>query len=513
MIKTNKLMKKRKKRQYNIYFFKLLILALFATYLFSGQFVFAQETNTNQNLEAAGSTSQNYQLNSSVISPTGDLIQSNNYQILGTFGELGVGSYESTNYILQIGFPAMVGGKKAGGGTEEKPKPSTIIEIPEAINNIVQDISDSINKQIDKVVARLPAPVRKFLTSTNAAINKVVNQVRNSQQIMQAVNDVIQPTVLTTAAVSVLAVTATSSTALELTNMTYLLFRFGYFWLLPLSFGKKRKPWGVVFDSTSGRPIRGAIIRISSREFNKVRESQITDAAGRFGFLVDQGDYYVAVQKPGYVFPSSLITTAVVSQYHNIYRGETINVKERKEGILNINIPLDPERAQVTKRRIVWLRVLNMLGIILEKINVPLLVTGTVISWAISIVEPKLLNYIILLVYGILLLMKVFLFRGIRRSWGRVVESESNLPIEQALIRIYNLQTGTLAATRVTNRDGRFTALVNPGDYYLVVMKPGYVTYQTGHVTVAKEKGILRLTIKLKKEIQTQPASSPLAAS
>lgn len=513
MIKIRKFMKKLAKKRLRICFFGLAILALPFLYLVDVPSYLAQETN----LESAASHSTNYQLDPSVVNPAGGLSNSANYQLISTFGSVGSGTYESSNYLLKLGFPAIIFGKKFIKPPEgtEKP-PVEVIEIPEATTTVAEDISNAINQQIDKIIEALPAPIKKTVVRTVQAVNNTVRAMRSNKQVTSIVDDVIQPTVITTAVLGVLALATTSSTALELTNIAYLFFRFGYFWLLPLSFSKKRKPWGVVFDSTTGRPIKGAIVRIFSREFDKLRESLVTDTGGRFGFLIDIGDYYVVAQKPGFVFPSKLITTAVISQYHNIYRGETIKVKERREGILNINIPVDPESGQVSKRRLLWLRILNYIGVFLEKINVPLLIAGTIISWAILVFEPKLLNYTILFVYLILLLLKVFLFRGIRRSWGEVLDEKTNKPIEQALVRVFNLSLGVLAATRVTNKDGQFTSLISPGEYYLVVSKPGYSTYQTKPIKVLKERAILRMTIKLIKEAAvstfTPPATKPSAA-
>lgn len=99
--------------------------------------------------------------------------------------------------------------------------------------------------------------------------------------------------------------------------------------------------WGIVFDSTTKNPIRGAIIRVFNKIYNKLLQTLVTDDRGRFNFLVNPGQYFITVLKPGYQFPSK----------SNIgYKGEVIEVKETdKESSINVQIPIDPKKSQFSQ--------------------------------------------------------------------------------------------------------------------------------------------------------------------
>ena len=62
----------------------------------------------------------------------------------------------------------------------------------------------------------------------------------------------------------------------------------------------KFKKWGVVTDAATGKPVKNAIVRLFEPEYNKLLGTQITDAKGRYGFLVGRNIFYLTVEKAGY---------------------------------------------------------------------------------------------------------------------------------------------------------------------------------------------------------------------
>jgi len=348
---------------------------------------------------------------------------------------------------------------------------------------------------IDNIADALPKPIQKI----TEAIGDTVQVLRDNETISNIVDKIIEPSMTIAAVIVATGVAASAITAFHVTNLVYLFFRFSYLWLAPVAFGKRRKrSWGTVFDSVTGRPIRRAIVRIFLREFNKLVESQITDAQGRFGFLVDPGEYFVTVTRPGFVFPSHIMQTSAVSQYEDIYRGDTIKINERNAGSLALNIPIDPNIKEVPRARLRWLRFLNKLGYLLEKFSVPFLTTGTVLSWFALIVDPATVNYCVLGLYAVLIFTKYLVGGILERSWGEVTDSQSGDPIGMAAVRVYNAGKGNIVGTRVTNSKGQFTALVSPGQYYLVVVKAGYQVFKSKLMTVTKRQGLIKIKIQLK---------------
>ncbi len=68
-----------------------------------------------------------------------------------------------------------------------------------------------------------------------------------------------------------------------------------------LRFVKPPKPrgWGLVSEY-GGAEIKNAVVRLFTKEYNKLVATQVTDSKGRYAFLVGPNDYYVKVTKPGY---------------------------------------------------------------------------------------------------------------------------------------------------------------------------------------------------------------------
>src|SRR3989339_400644 len=65
--------------------------------------------------------------------------------------------------------------------------------------------------------------------------------------------------------------------------------------------------------------------------------------------------------------------------------------------------------------------------------------------------------------------------RGKREKWGMVYNSLSKLPVDLALVRLFNMDTGKLVQTKVTSSDGKYFFTVNAGRYRLEVRKGAFV--------------------------------------
>jgi len=123
----------------------------------------------------------------------------------------------------------------------------------------------------------------------------------------------------------------------------YLVFILGGFLILSYLFTLifQRRPWGVVFDSMTLKPVEGAIVRIFDQERDKLLETKVTDKRGRFSFLPGKGDYYIKVVKPGYTFPSRILTSLHHPIYYHLYHGQNVRMGS-DTAMFVTNIPLDP---------------------------------------------------------------------------------------------------------------------------------------------------------------------------
>jgi hypothetical protein len=98
--------------------------------------------------------------------------------------------------------------------------------------------------------------------------------------------------------------------------------------------GKRGAPWGTVYDARTGKPIGLAVVRIYSKRYGDLLETQVTDRKGRFGFLVGPQIYRLTSEKPEYIFPSK------IDKGLGKYRGEDFNVN--RADLVKFDIPLDP---------------------------------------------------------------------------------------------------------------------------------------------------------------------------
>jgi hypothetical protein len=62
----------------------------------------------------------------------------------------------------------------------------------------------------------------------------------------------------------------------------------------------KPKSWGIVYDQKTGRPLSRVIARIFDPHYNKLLDSVITDAKGRYSFLLGPSAYYATFDKEGF---------------------------------------------------------------------------------------------------------------------------------------------------------------------------------------------------------------------
>lgn len=64
--------------------------------------------------------------------------------------------------------------------------------------------------------------------------------------------------------------------------------------------GPRPKGWGIIYDAGTRAPLRYAVARLFDTEFNKLIETRVTDASGKYNFLVGRNKYRVVVDRGGY---------------------------------------------------------------------------------------------------------------------------------------------------------------------------------------------------------------------
>ncbi len=61
-----------------------------------------------------------------------------------------------------------------------------------------------------------------------------------------------------------------------------------------------------------------------------------------------------------------------------------------------------------------------------------------------------------------------------RKGWGQVYNTLSKMPVDLATLRLLNADTGKVIQSKVTDKEGRYAFVVNPGKYTIQVVKNGF---------------------------------------
>lgn len=262
---------------------------------------------------------------------------------------------------------------------------------------------------------------------------------------------------------------------------------------------RKRKEYGVVYNSLSKLPIDLAIVRLFRADGRLVR-TLVTDKQGRYAFLVEPGEYRIEASKQRFQFPTEVLKDRREDfQYVDLYHGETIRVGE-SGAVITANIPMDPLEIVKSARRLI----LEEIGRKIQNFLAPLSVVLTVVAFIAY-------REIYLFVLSVIQFALYLLFRRLARprrpkNWGIIYDEKTKKPVPYAVARIVETQYNKILESRVTDSRGRYNFLVGNNKYYVTVEKPGYETAKTADIdltTAEKGGGVVGVDIPLK-EKQTE---------
>ena len=273
--------------------------------------------------------------------------------------------------------------------------------------------------------------------------------------------DTLRTLLASTAAKIVLIAVASSALATTMASTPLSL------WRSMLSFlaVRKRKPWGVVYDSITKQPLDPAYVILQDLEGNELMTS-ITDLDGRYGFFVNPGTYKLVANKTNYIFPSQRLAGKTNDElYENLYLGESITVLTAGD-VLAKNIPMDPvhfDWNEYAKQQQHLLQFYHKRDIILNKILKGLFYFGFILSSYAMLLVINPLNVGIFLLYVALFFFRKNLVKPAPE--GSVIDQD-NKPLPFAIIRIISATANTEIAHKVTNALGNYYCLIANGTYY-----------------------------------------------
>ncbi|MFA5124684.1 MAG: carboxypeptidase-like regulatory domain-containing protein [Patescibacteria group bacterium] len=257
-------------------------------------------------------------------------------------------------------------------------------------------------------------------------------------------------------------------------SFSILQFLFTQPWLF--LFRRRRKDWGVVFNSITKKPVDLALVRLYNKATDRLVTSRVTDKFGRFIFFAPEGQYVIRVEKSGFIYPSEILAGKKSDgQYLDLYFGETINIPAGSMGTIAPNIPLDSDKnLAITDKQAIakfrkgyWAASLSLIGPILAFIY--------------AFIYPSIFSALILALHLSLLLIFKRLAdkpKG-KRSWGRVYDLTNKKSLAKAVIRIFSPEYGRMLEFYVTNNRGEYGFLAENNKYYLTASKDGYAQAKT----------------------------------
>lgn len=266
-----------------------------------------------------------------------------------------------------------------------------------------------------------------------------------------------------------------------------------------LGFRKKGNPTGYVYDSITKEPISQCIVRI----FNANNELVWTDVTDREGYFRTNnfvsGEYTLRVTSKDSDFPSKIVFGRTDFPLENVYHGQEFYVS--KSQIPNFSIPMD--RRDMGEARVVLGRFAFISKTLWKVCHLLLFLIGIVFSIYALSVNRVWFNYLILFLYIPSILLVIFSLFGRNDRYG-LIKNTSGKRLSGIILGLKEKEYGQLVSKRVTDNDGRFRFLVNPGVYDLDVLSSDWSVVNVKDLQNIKIKrsGIFVRNITLKRIVQ-----------
>ncbi|MBE7525257.1 hypothetical protein HS096_02615 [candidate division WWE3 bacterium] len=364
----------------------------------------------------------------------------------------------------------------------------TLIKIPPTPEEVVEGLATAT-----PIVAAVE--VIQNLGQQAAYRIEQLQQILESPAVQSANKTILAPAVATVAVLN-------AASAISLLNLLSYL---QYLFTQPLLFfwRRKRKKFGVVYNSLTKRPVDLAIVRLIHAETGLTVNTKVTDKLGRYVMYVQPGRYRIEAVKPNYVFPSQYMKGRSVDiDFVDLYYGNDIRADEAST--LTLNVPLDPVVPEETPRQVI-------LKSFLRKVQHAVAFSGVLLSLVALLITPTVpFALLVLAQAAIYLLFRRLSLPPKPKSWGIVYDQKTKKPLAQAIVRIFDSKFNKLLETQLTDAKGRYGFLVGKSVYYLMSEARNYARTRLPDIDLtAKAEGIVEQDIALMR--QDTGAHAPLA--
>ncbi len=290
------------------------------------------------------------------------------------------------------------------------------------------------------------------------------------------------------------------------------------------------EPFGTVTQSKDGQkvPVAGTRINLQKRvgtwiDWDALPYHQAnpvtTDGFGTYAFMAPPGEYRIVAVREGYRTyegPPFDLSTEVINDAFELIElpPSVVDVfvpgAPITENIANVAKALGAQGAYVTK--ILTNEVIQdpRVETTTTQILVPAAAAATTAVVATAVQASSVVSYMYFLMTQPLLLIG----RRKRKGFGTVYNALTKLPVDLASVRLFRTSTNRLVRTIVTDKQGRYAFLVEPGEYRIEVTKPGFVfptrylgnqkedaqyvdLYHGEQVVVSSEGGVITANVPL----------------
>ncbi|MEX1112453.1 MAG: FG-GAP-like repeat-containing protein [Candidatus Andersenbacteria bacterium] len=252
---------------------------------------------------------------------------------------------------------------------------------------------------------------------------------------------------------------------------------------------------GKVVHFKTGEPIAAVQVMVYGAD-GKLRATERTNLKGEFSSMFPAGEYMIAVKAPGFAF-SPAASRTIRPEAGILYSGGKLNVPEGGKP-LEIIIPMKPTGHQVkslTTRMLHLWQTTQRIGRILSW---PIFIIGALINTVLIFLAPSPFYLFIEVLYVALVIIKVALEIRVRPAYGLVRDAITHVPLDLAVVRLFEHGTNRVIMTRVTDGQGKFFALPPSGTYTVTVTKPGYAVFSKENVLISSaQDSVLQITADL----------------
>lgn len=387
------------------------------------------------------------------------------------------------------------------------------------------ELAQAGQRVIEKVHDNFAEPIVTFYKES----------VLGSQQAQKINKNMVAPTITAVAAINLFNALPLATTALPF--LQYLFQFLNVLFTEPTYiFAKRKRKWGIVYDSMSKEPLALAVVRLYDAQTNKLIATRVTDSSGRYYFVANSNKQYrISVKSGDYNFPAEPpyeINEYKDEVYRKSYYGGVISLASQKEdggdkenaNVINLDIPLDLDSGVVkipgyTKSIKAELDTWDKYSHATEKersnelkriqkkarerkISNYIAFFGFAITTVSLLVSPSVYLLAIFALHSLLLATFIFLAnKNAAKSWGYVFDKISKEGITKAVVRLFDRKRGKLLMTQVTSKEGNYGFLAEPkGKYYVTAEKEKYQMVEDKLEVKGGEEGVIKKDVEMIKK-------------